>query len=195
MDDLFILTDMVEEHLQILEDLLWRLRQVGLRISPTKAHSLQSLVKYLGYIIDKYGVRADPKKMEALVKLPPPMNVKGVRTIMGGFSYYRCFVNNFSKLVMFIIELLRKDEPFVWDNRRQDALDALKVALLKNAIVYAPDPHKPFILCLDASDFAIGGMVSQRTNDGFARPCVLMSKTLKTVKTDIIAMKKRFWHS
>ena len=39
MDDLLI---MVEEHLQILDDLLWRLRQIGLRISPTKAHFLQS---------------------------------------------------------------------------------------------------------------------------------------------------------
>ena len=77
-----------------------------------------------------------------------------------------------------INKLLKKDEPFVWDNRRQDALDARKAALLKNAILYAPNPHKPFILCLDASDFAIGGIVSQRTDDGLERPCVLMSKTL-----------------
>ena len=117
-------------------------------------------------------------KMEALVKLPPPTNFRGVRTIMGCFNYYRCFVKNFSKLAMPINELLHKDEPFVWDNRHQDALDAFKAALLKNAVLYAPDPHKPFIFCLDASDFAIGGVVSQRTNDGLERPCVLMSKTL-----------------
>ena len=120
MDDLLIMTDTVEEHLQILDALLWRLRQVGLRISPTKAHFLESLVKYLGYIFDKDGVRADPKKMQASIKLPPPTNVKGVHTIIGFFNYYKRFVKNFSKLAMPINELLRKDEPFVWDSRHQD---------------------------------------------------------------------------
>ena len=75
-DDLLIMTDTAGEHLQILDDLLWRLRQVGLRILPTKAHFLQASVKFLGYIFDKDGVRADPKKMEALIKLPSPTNVK-----------------------------------------------------------------------------------------------------------------------
>ena len=117
MDDLLIMTETVEEHMGILNKLLWRLRQVGLRISPTKAHFLQSSVKYLGYIFDKDGVRADPKKMEALVKLPAPTNVKGVGTLMGSLNYYLRFVKNFSKIAMPINELLRKDEPFVWDNR------------------------------------------------------------------------------
>ncbi len=147
-------------------------------------------MKYLGYIFDKDGVRADPKKMKALIKLPPPMNVKGVRTIMGCFNYYRRFVKNFSKIAMPINELLRKDELFVWDSRHQDALDVLKAALLKNAVLCMPDPHKPFVLCLDASDFAIGGIVSQRTDDGLKRPCVLMSKMLNKCQSRYHSNKK-----
>ena len=178
MDDLLIMTDTVEEHLEVLDQLFWRLRQVGLRISPTKVNFLQSSVKYLGYIFNKDGVKADPEKMEALIKLPAPKDVKGVRTLMGCINYYRRFVKDFSKIANPINELLKKDEPFVWTERRQLALDTLKAALLKNAVLYAPDPNKPFILCLDASDYAIGGVVSQKSDDGLERPCVLMSKTL-----------------
>ena len=180
IDDLLIMTDTVEEHLEVLEQLFWRLRQAGLRISPTKVNFLQKSVKFLGYIFDENGVRADPEKMQALVKLPPPKDVKGVRTIMGCMNYWRRFVKDFSKIALPINELLRKDEPFLWDQRRQEALDTLKAALLKNAVLYSPDPNKPFIVCLDASDKAIGSVISQKTEDGLERPCVLMSKSLNT---------------
>ncbi len=159
----------------MLDKLLQRLRQVGLRISPTKVCLPQSKEKYLGYIFDKDGVRADPTRMEALVKMPRPKDVKGVRTIMGCFNYYRRFVKDFSKMALPINELLRKEEPFVCDDRRQVALDTLKAALLKNAVLYAPDPNKPFILGLDATDYAIGSVVSQTSDDSLERPCVLMN--------------------
>ncbi len=178
MDDILIMTETMEEHLEILDELLWRLRQVGLRISPNKVNFMQSSVKYLGFIFDKEGVRADPRKMEALVKLPVPKNVKGVRQIMGCFNYYKRFVKDYSKISLPLNELLRQDEPFVWDDRRQEALDTLKAALLKNAVLYSPDPDKPFIVCLDASQHAIGSVISQKGEDGRERPCVLMSKTL-----------------
>ncbi len=151
---------------------------MGLRISPNKVNFIQSSVKYLGFIFDKEGVRADPRKMEALVKLPPPKNVKGVRQIMGCFNYYKRFVKDYSKISLPLNELLRQDETFVWDNKRQEALDTLKAALLKNAVLYSPDPDKPFIVCLDASQHAIGSVISQKGKDGRERPCVLMSKTL-----------------
>ncbi len=111
------MADMDEEHLEVLDKLVRRLRQVGLRISPTEVSLLQSKVKYLGYIFNKDEVRADPVKMVALVKMPPPKDVKGVRTIMGSFNYYRRFVKDFSKIALPINKLLRKEEPFVWDER------------------------------------------------------------------------------
>ncbi len=178
MDDILIMTETVEEHLDVLNKLLWRLRQVGLRISPTKVTLLQSSVKYLGYIFDKNGVRADPAKLQALVKLPSPKNVKQVREVMGALNFYKRFVKDYSKISLPINELLRQGEPFVWDQRRQAALDALKTALLKNAVLYSPDPEKPFIVWLDASDEAVGAVISQKGDDGLTRPCLFMSKTL-----------------
>ncbi len=102
----------------MLDKLLWRFTQVGLRISHTKVSLLQSKAKYLGYIFDRDGVRAHPEKMEVLVKLPPPKDVKGVRTTMGCFNYYRRFIRDFRKIALPINKLLKKEEPFVWDERQ-----------------------------------------------------------------------------
>ncbi len=178
MDDILIMTKTYEEHLKVINQLFWRLRQAGLRISPKKVNFMQSSIKYLGYVFDKDGVRADPAKMEALVKLPAPKNIKNVREVMGCLNYYRRFVKDFSKISQPINELLKKDMPFEWTEQRQKALDTLKAALLKNAVLYTPDPNKPFIVCLDASGSAIGSVISQKGDDNIERPCVFMSKTL-----------------
>ena len=102
-------------------------------------------------------------------------------------------MKDFSKIGLPINELLKKEEPFVWDGRRQLALDTLKAALLKNAVLYAPDPNKPFILCLDASDYTIGRVVSQKSDDSLERPCVLMSKTLNECQSRYHSNEKGAW--
>ena len=112
MDDILIMTKTYEEHLKVINQLFWRLRQAGLRISPKKVNFMQSSIKYLGYVFDKDGVRADPAKMEALVKLPAPKNIKNVREVMGCLNYYRRFVKDFSKISQPINELLKKDMPY-----------------------------------------------------------------------------------
>ena len=183
MDDILVMTPTYELHLKVLNELFWRLRQVGFRISPTKADFMQSSVKYLGYVFDKNGVRANPDKLQAVVKLPPPKTVKNVRQIMGAFNFYRRFIKSFSKIAQPINELLRKEEPFVWTEDRQNALDTLKAALLNNAVLYSPDPDKPFTICLDASDRSVGSIISQVDSEGVDRPCVFMSKSLTDCQT------------
>ena len=45
-------------------------------------------------------------------------------------------------------------------------------------MLYVPDPNKLYELEVDASDFAIGGVLSQTTTDGLRRPCAFYSKKL-----------------
>ncbi|RVW73096.1 Retrovirus-related Pol polyprotein from transposon opus [Vitis vinifera] len=80
----------------------------------------------LGHIISKQGIEVDKAKVELIVKLPSPTNVKGVRQFLGHAGFYRRFIKDFSKLARPLCELLVKDAKFIWDDRCQRSFEELK---------------------------------------------------------------------
>ncbi|KAL6337752.1 hypothetical protein AAG906_037346 [Vitis piasezkii] len=131
----------------------------------------------LGHIISKQGIKVDKAKVELIVKLPSPTNVKGVRQFLGHAGFYRRFIKDFSKLAMPLCELLVKDAKFIWDDRCQRSFEELKIFLTTAPIVRAPNWQLPFEVMCDASDFAIGAVFRQR-EDGKPYVIYYASKTL-----------------
>ena len=87
----------------------------------------------LGHIISKKGIEVDKAKVELIVKLPSPTNVKGVRQFLGHVGFYRRFIKDFSKLARPLCELSVKDAKFIWDDKKGvenvvDHLSSLAIA-------------------------------------------------------------------
>ena len=69
-------------------------------------------VEYLGYIVSNKGVAHDPRKIKAVRDFPVPSHLKDVRSFLGLASYYRRFIDGFSKVANPLFALTRKDVPF-----------------------------------------------------------------------------------
>ncbi|RVW61766.1 Pro-Pol polyprotein [Vitis vinifera] len=82
-----------------------------------KCHFMVQQGIVLGHIISKNGIEVDKAKVELIVKLPPPTNVKGIRQFLGHAGFYRRFIKDFSKISKPLCELLVKDAKFVWDEK------------------------------------------------------------------------------
>ncbi|XP_058744331.1 uncharacterized protein LOC131616902 [Vicia villosa] len=63
----------------------------------------------LGHKISSRGLEVDQAKVEVISKLPPPINIKGVRSFLGHAGFYRRFVKDFSKIAKPLSNLLNKD--------------------------------------------------------------------------------------
>nr|CAN82547.1 hypothetical protein VITISV_036613 [Vitis vinifera] len=98
----------------------------------------------LGHIIFKNGIEVDKAKVELIVKLPHPINVKGIRQFLGHVGFYRRFIKDFSKISKPLCELLVKDAKFVWDEKCQKSFEELKQFLTTAPIVRAPNWKLPF---------------------------------------------------
>ena len=66
----------------------------------------------LGHRISVKGIEVDQAKIDVIKKLPPPTNVKGVRSFLGHAGFYRRFIKDFSKITKPLCELLVKDAVF-----------------------------------------------------------------------------------
>jgi hypothetical protein len=101
---------------------------------------------------------------------------------LGFANFYRRFIKGYSKITTPLIALTCKDKPFSWNPTAQAAFDTLKMAFTSAPVLIHPDPAKPFIVEMDASDFALGAILSQFGIDGLLHPVVFYSRKLTSAE-------------
>ena len=91
IDDLLIITrGTIEDHISKIETVLTRLRDAGLKVNAAKSFFCTHEIEYLGYILTtRGGIKPQLKKVQAILALQPPQNVKGLRHFLGMVQYYR----------------------------------------------------------------------------------------------------------
>ena len=113
-DDILISGANEKEHLQALEMVLQRLSEFGFTCNPEKCLFFQDEVSYLGFIINKNGKHADPRRIEAIKNMPTPKNVKELEAFIGKVNYYGKFIPNFSDKCKVLNQLRKKNTAWKW---------------------------------------------------------------------------------
>ncbi|CAA0839978.1 Uncharacterized mitochondrial protein AtMg00860, partial [Striga hermonthica] len=129
-----------------------------------KSHFMVRSGVVLGHVVSSRGIEVDKAKIDVIEKLPPPTNVKGIRSFLGHAGFYRRFIKDFSKISQPLCRLLANDVPFVFDDACLDAFATLKEKLVTAPIVVAPDWSLPFEIMCDASNLAVGAVLGQRVD-------------------------------
>jgi hypothetical protein len=176
LDDLLIYSDSLKEHKAHVRLILERLKSAGLYIKPEKCMFHVTEVPFLGYLISKDGIRMDPGKIEAIVTWPAPRNVHDIQCFLGFANFYRRFIDDYSDRVVPITKLLRKNTEFNWMGPQQDAFDGLKKAFTTAPVLRHFDRSRPAIIEADASDYAMGAVLSQEDELGKLHPCAFFSR-------------------
>jgi len=179
LDDVLVHSPSFEQHLVDLRKTLTRLRDSKYYAKREKCEFLRTEIAFLGHSVSRRGVATDPDKLEVLKEWPVPSSQTAVRSFLGFAGYYQRFVRNFSGLAAPLSELTKKDSTFTWDEKHQEAFEAVKTALIEAPVLVVPDPNKPYVLETDASGIALGAALSQES-DGYMCPVSFMSRKLDT---------------
>jgi len=175
LDDIILMSATVEEHFDRLVLILDRLRTAGLKLKPSKCHLLQKTITFLGHVVSESGIATDPAKVQAVQEWPTPVNVTEVRSYIGLCSYYRRFVKDFATVAGPLHALTGKYAKFKWSEACQEAFEELKFRLVSSPILVMPQDSGDYILDTDASDDAIGAVLSQ-VQDGQERVVAYASR-------------------
>jgi len=181
VDDLNVHNENWEDHLQHLEAVLSKFREVNLKLNPGKCCFAAESIVFLGYVVSKEGTKPDPKKIDVVLCFPKPKTVTSVRSFLGLTGYYRKYVRGYSRLAGPLFELTKKDVAFVWNQDCQQAFDSLKRALVNAPILVHPDFKRSLCLDVDWSTKGVGAILSQKEGR-FEKVVAYASKGLTVVQ-------------
>ena len=107
-----------------------------------------------------------------------PKSVKVVQKFLGLANYYRQFVKDFAKIARPLHEMTRKENKWSWGEKQQKVFEELKERFTTEPVLVTPDLDKEMRVEADASDFAMGGVLSMKCEDKRWRPVAYISKSL-----------------
>jgi len=189
MDDFSVYGSSFDTCLHNLELVLKRCKETNLVLNWEKCQFMVSDSIVLGHKISSKGIEVDPAKVEVIAKLPPPKNVKAIRSFLGHAGFYRRFIKDFSKISKPLTDLLVKDTPFEFSKNCLKAFETLKAKLIHAPVVVAPNWSLPFELMCDASDTAVGVVLGQK-KDKVLQVIYYASKTLDETQRNYTTIEK-----
>ena len=166
LDDILVYSRDLVSHVAHVCKTLEILRQHHLYSKVSKCSFFQSSVEYLGHVVSDKGLSPDPAKVQAVSNWKMPTNVSEIRSFLGLAGYYCRYIPDFAKIAAPLTNLMRKHTPFTWSLREGEAFRALKTALQTAPVLQLADPTRPYIVTIDASDFAMGAVLSQVWDNG-----------------------------
>ena len=176
INDLMIFTpkDNQEEHDRIMLKVLKHLRDNDLFVKPEKCHFRVTEVNFLSMIISCNGIKMDPEKVNAILKWPELTNVKQVHAFLRLSNFYRHFIKDYTIISHPMVDLTCKNIVFNFGDKEKASFEALKAAFTTAPVLQYPDQDHKFCLETDASEFAIGGVISVKCDDSEFRPVAYM---------------------
>ena len=186
LDDILIFSNSEEEHTGHVREVLERLRKAKLYVKLSKCEWHTDRTEYLGYVVSPEGVSIDPERVKTIQDWPLPASVRDIRVFVGFMNYYRRFIEGFSRIVLPLTTLTKKEPGQARGGpamRREEstalklpeeakqAFQVLKDAFLKVPILAHFERDRETRLEVDASGGAISGILSQNSPDGAGTAC------------------------
>ena len=167
MDDFTVYGSSSKQCLQNLGTVLQRCQDKNLALNWEKCHFMVTEGIVLGHKISTAGLEVDQAKVSIIKTLFPPITVKRIRSFLGHAGFYKRFIKDFSKFARPLCRLLEKDTKFNFDESCQSSFEEIRSRLVEAPIMAKPDWNKKFEIMCDASDYAMGAVLGQKTDKMF----------------------------
>lgn len=189
LDDIIVFSTSLQEHVINLEKVFKKLRESNFKIQMDKSEFLKLETEFLGHIIGRDGVKPNPNKIQAIQNYPLPKTTTEIKRFLGLLGYYRKFIPNFARVTKPLTNCLKKGNKITLDQNYKNCFEHCKTLLTNDPILQYPDFSKDFILTTDASNVAIGAVLSQG-NIGTDKPIAYASRTLNDSETNYSTIEK-----
>jgi len=165
INNVMVATETEKGHDKIVEEVLRRLEENDLFVKLEKCVWKVREVEFLEVIIGEDRVKMEKEKMQGVIEWPVPRSVKDVQKFLMLANYYRQFVKDSAKIAKPLHEMIKKETKWSWGEKQQKVFEGLKEKFMTEPVLVTPNLDKEMRVKVDASDFAIGRVLSMKCED------------------------------
>ena len=191
LDDLTPFSKSDQEHLKHLRQIFIICRKYGISLNPKKSLFGLEEGKLLGHIISKDGIRIDPDRIQAILQMPHPRNIKELQAFLGKINFLRRFIPNLAELTRLLNNMLKKDSKVKWLVEANQAFEGIKLALTQTPVLTSPQFDTDFIIFSFASQHTIAAVLLQKDDQGNEKPIAFFSRALRDAPLKYQIMEKQ----
>jgi hypothetical protein len=182
VDDIIVKSTKQENHIADLQETFANFRQAGLKLNPEKCVFGVKKGKFLGCLVSTKGIKANPNKIEAILRMQPPNTKKGAQRLAGRLSSLNRFISRSAERNLPFFEILKSAEVVQWGPPQQRAFEELKQYLIDLITLTPPSPGAPLLLYVAASHSAVSAALVQKKQDGQVKKTSTSIFCLRSVK-------------
>jgi hypothetical protein len=174
IDNLLVITKSShDDQLDKLEQVSIQLRNAELKVNAAKSFFCAQETEYLGYILTRGGMKPQPKKVQSILALNPPISVKELQRFFGMVQYFWDMWAKRSEMLASLTDLLgecreikatkkkcTKIKPWRWESIHQQAFDSVKATIAKEVVLAYPDFTKLIKIYTDVSTMQLGVVIT-----------------------------------
>ena len=169
VDKILVASLEFEQHAREVETVIRALMKVGLRLKPSKCKIGFSSIQFMGAVLDSSKRGIDPHKVKVFASMWRPRTGKEVQKVLGYLNFLRDFIPLYANIVG-LMEGLRSVKVILnnlWkESGGEGAFELAKKVLSEALILHNLDWSLEFFLETDASQYRVGAILYQETEEG-----------------------------
>jgi ribonuclease HI len=163
--------------------------------------------KFLGCLVSTKGIKANPSKIEAILRMEPPNLKKGAQRLARRLASLNRFISRSAERNLPFFEILKSAEVFQWGPAQQKAFEELKQYLIDLTTPTPPSSGIPLLLYVVASHAAVSVALVEEKQDGQIKKQALVyfgSEVLSPSKKNytkldkvlyaVLMASRKLWH-
>ncbi|KAJ4790334.1 Pol-polyprotein [Rhynchospora pubera] len=189
IDDMVVKSCTGKEHVQHLNMIFQKMRDVGMRLNPKKSFFCLSSGKFLGYIVSERGIEVHPSKCRAIIDMEAPKTVKEVQELTGRIAALNRFIARSGEVCKPFFQTIKKTKKFEWTSQCQEAFEQIKTYISNPPIINRPTKGETLYLYVSASAVAVSAALI-REEDVVQKLVYFVSKILRDAEERYSTVEK-----
>ncbi|XP_071920755.1 uncharacterized protein [Coffea arabica] len=188
VDDILVKSLTTSVFLSDVREVFGVLRDSRMKLNPKKCVFGVTSGKFLGYLVSRRGIEANPDKVKAIQDMSPPRNLREVQRLNGRLAALNRFLSQSAEKSLPFFKVLKKSDQFAWTEECQAAFDKLKQYLHHLPTLASPRPEEKLYLYLSAADEAVSAVFIR--DEGTQVPVYYVSRALRGPETRYTQVEK-----